>query len=178
MRWMSHTLQYVQILRMIIMIKLILFDLDGVLIKTKDIHYEALNMALGETYAISMEEHLGRYDGLPTKTKLEMLSDEKGLKQEDHEIIWKQKQENTVVLLKENLSPDIKLLRLFSELRAQGYKLGCCSNSIRRTVLTALSKIGLIEYFDILISTDDVRNNKPHPEMYWKAMSAMHCLPD
>ena len=59
------------------MIKLVLFDLDGVLIKAKDIHYRALNQALGEEYAISTEEHLGRYDGLPTNVKLEMLVKDK-----------------------------------------------------------------------------------------------------
>tara|TARA_A100001515_G_C4478185_1_gene179146 strand:- start:296 stop:451 length:156 start_codon:yes stop_codon:yes gene_type:complete len=36
--------------------KLVIFDLDGVLIDSKDHHYEALNQALGEEYAISREE--------------------------------------------------------------------------------------------------------------------------
>jgi beta-phosphoglucomutase-like phosphatase (HAD superfamily) len=35
--------------------KLVIFDLDGVLIDSKDYHYEALNQALGEEYAISRE---------------------------------------------------------------------------------------------------------------------------
>ena len=34
------------------MIKLVLFDLDGVLIDAKKIHYDALNEALGEQYAV------------------------------------------------------------------------------------------------------------------------------
>ena len=61
------------------MIKLIIFDLDGVLIDSKQTHYEALNRALGDEYAISIEEHLAMYDGLPTRSKLNMLSDRKGL---------------------------------------------------------------------------------------------------
>ena len=31
---------------------------------------------------------------------------------------------------------------------------------------------------DLILSNEDVRNSKPHPEMYWKAMSAMRCLPE
>ena len=54
------------------MIKLIIFDLDGVLVEAKNIHFDALNEALGE-YAISWDEHLSRYDGLKTIQKLEML---------------------------------------------------------------------------------------------------------
>jgi hypothetical protein len=64
------------------------------------------------------------------------------------------------------------------ELISHGYKLACCSNSIRKTVLTVLSKLGIIEYFDLILSNEDVKNSKPHPEMYWKAMSMMGYLPE
>lgn len=59
-------------------IKLVIFDLDGVLVEAKNIHYDALNEALGE-YAITWAEHLSTYDGLKTNQKLEMLSERKGL---------------------------------------------------------------------------------------------------
>jgi dTDP-glucose pyrophosphorylase len=41
-----------------------------------------------------------------------------------------------------------------------------------------LAKIGIIEYMDLIISNEDVKNSKPHPEMYWKAMSIMGVLPE
>jgi beta-phosphoglucomutase-like phosphatase (HAD superfamily) len=65
-------------------IKLIIFDLDGVLVEAKNIHYEALNDALGKEYAISWKEHLSTYDGLKTNQKLEMLSERRGLPIEEH----------------------------------------------------------------------------------------------
>jgi len=45
-------------------------------------------------------------------------------------------------------------------------------------VLTVLAKLGLIEYLDLIISNEDVTNSKPHPEMYWKAISTMSMLPE
>ena len=62
------------------MIKLIIFDLDGVLVEARDIHYEAMNRALSlidTKYCISREEHLAKYDGLSTKKKLSLLTIEK-----------------------------------------------------------------------------------------------------
>ena len=61
------------------MIKLVIFDLDGVLVEAKNIHYNALNKALGKKYAISWDEHLSIYDGLKTNQKLKMLTNNKNL---------------------------------------------------------------------------------------------------
>ena len=69
------------------LIKLILFDLDGVLIDAKKIHFEALNQCLDEEYKISEKEHLSLYDGLKTFQKLEMLTMRKGLDPKLHSYI-------------------------------------------------------------------------------------------
>ena len=55
------------------MIKLIIFDLDGVLVDARELHYNALNKALeaiDKKYVIYREEHLSTYDGLSTTKKL------------------------------------------------------------------------------------------------------------
>ena len=159
------------------MIKLILFDLDGVLIDAKHIHYETLNKALGYKYAITPEEHLNIYDGHKTRQKLDMLTRNKGLPLELHDKVYEEKQELTQLEIR-NLKPQRHIVELFEKLVVNGYRIGVCSNSIRQTVLTALAKSDLIEYCSVIISNEDVKNSKPHPEMYWKAMSMMKCLPD
>jgi HAD superfamily hydrolase (TIGR01509 family) len=158
------------------MIKLIIFDLDGVLVEAKNIHFDALNKALGD-YAISWNEHLSTYDGLKTFQKLDMLTKEKGLPVEEHQRIWEDKQKYTLQMLGE-LKPSESILAAISSLSKSGYKIACCSNSIRKTVVTVLAKLDIIEYFDLIISNEDVLNSKPHPEMYWTAMSKMKCLPE
>ena len=156
--------------------KLVIFDLDGVLVEAKNIHFDALNQALGEEYEISWAEHLSTYDGLKTNQKLEMLSERKGLPTELHSQIWENKQKYTLEELR-NLKPNQNLQQLMSALVDEGYKISVCSNSIRKTVLTVLSKLGIMEYMDYIISNEDVGNSKPHPEMYWRAISKMGCLP-
>jgi HAD superfamily hydrolase (TIGR01509 family) len=159
------------------MIKLVIFDLDGVLVDAKNIHYDALNEALGDQYKISWVEHLSTYDGLKTNQKLEMLSEKKQLPHSSHDEIWKKKQQITHQKLK-NLSSSEELKILMEFLSEKNYKISVCSNSIRKTVVTVLSKLGVIEFIDYIISNEDVENSKPHPEMYWKAMSKMKCLPE
>ena len=89
------------------MIKLIVFDLDGVLVEAKNIHYESLNKALGD-YSISWAEHLSVYDGLKTNQKLQMLHERKGLPKESFKDIWNDKQKYTLQALKD-LKPNNQL---------------------------------------------------------------------
>lgn len=159
------------------MIKLVLFDLDGVLIDAKQIHYEALNEALGVTYAISEDEHTNIYDGRKTREKLEMLTAKKGLPLALHDKIYNLKQQITIQKISKLKQID-EIKYLFVELEQQGYYIGVCTNSIRRTALTALGKTNLIEHCSIILSNEDVKNSKPHPEIYWKAMSMMGVLPE
>jgi len=158
-------------------IKLIIFDLDGVLVDAKKIHFDALNESLDDEYKISLSEHLSKYDGLKTSEKLKMLNQEKGLPTNLFSEIWDKKQNLTLLKLK-NLEKSDNLINCLEYFSSNGYKLACCSNSIRKTVLTVLSKLGVIEFFDYIISNEDVKNSKPHPEMYWKAISVMNCLPE
>ena len=159
------------------MIKLVIFDLDGVLVEAKQIHYDALNKALGEKYSISWDEHLSVYDGLKTNQKLNMLTERKDLPIKSHQQIWDDKQKYTLEALS-NLQPNTQLQECMDILTSNGFKLAVCSNSIRKTVLTVLSKFDIIDRFDLILSNEDVKNSKPHPEMYWKAMSMMGCLPE
>jgi HAD superfamily hydrolase (TIGR01509 family) len=162
------------------MIKLIIFDLDGVLVETKNLHFEALNKALrlvGYKYEIAWQEHLSKYDGLKTDQKLKMLTEEKGLPTSHYQEIWDNKQKFTLEML-DNLKVDTTLRGTILKLSRNGYKIACCSNSIRKTIITILDKLDIIKYFDLFISNEDVLNSKPHPEMYWNAMSKFKVLPE
>lgn len=162
------------------MIKLIIFDLDGVLIDAKIIHFNALNDALSlidKKYCISLDEHLNKYDGLKTNQKLELLTIEKGLPIQCHKNVWNNKQNITLLHLS-HIKENMNLINTIQKLSQDGFKLACCSNSIRKTVLTVLSKLNIIQYFDIIVSNEDVKNSKPHPEIYWKTMSDVSVVPE
>jgi len=159
-------------------IKAIIFDMDGVLIDAKDWHYEALNRALGLFgMEISRYDHLVTYDGLPTKKKLEMLSLERGLPLGLHDFINRMKQQYTMEYVFSKCRPLFQHEFALAKLRKEGYLLGVCSNSIRRTVETMMEKAGIKEYFDVLLSNEEVTNPKPDPEMYDMAIKKIKLKP-
>lgn len=159
--------------------KLVIFDLDGVLIESRELHYEALNDALrkvGNEFVITREEHLSLYDGLNTTKKLEMLSEKKGLDRKYFNQIWEDKQTATFNLIRQ-FPKNNRLRQMFAKLSTNGIKIAIASNSIRETVKLALLSIGVMEYVDYYVSNEDVKRTKPYPEMYWQCMTALNVLP-
>lgn len=153
------------------MIELVVFDLDGVLVDARELHYEAMNMALeGCGYEpVTRAEHLSTYDGLPTSKKLNMLTEAGRLPDGDHSLIWSEKQRMTRVLI-EQMTVDHRMSSLLADLKKAGKKVYVASNSVRDTIKMMLLRRGLMEHVDYFYSNQDVIHAKPHPEIYLRCM--------
>ncbi|GIG29918.1 HAD family hydrolase [Cellulomonas marina] len=149
------------------MIRAVVFDMDGVLIDAKDWHYEALNRALALFGAqIERADHLAIYDGLPTRAKLEMLSQRTGLPRRLHAFINDLKQSYTLELVHERCRPVFAHEYALSRLRERGYRLALASNSVRESVDLMMSRSALGGYLDFSLCNADVARAKPDPEIY------------
>lgn len=155
-------------------IKAVLFDLDGVLLDATEVHYSALNEALKECgYSeISRKDHETTYNGIPTREKLRLLN----ITLEDQEKIQQKKQQITISEIKK-LKPIPDIVDTLGFLFEKKYKIACCSNSIKQTIVEGLSSGGLIHFFDLIVSNEDVEKSKPHPEMYLNAMKFFRLYP-
>lgn len=159
---------------------LVIFDLDGVLIDSKEYHFLALNEALSSfdpKYVISKNEHLSSFDGLPTKSKLKKLTNIKGLPSKLHNEVWKLKQNKTLEIMQNQLHVDEELVCLLKQLKSLDYIIAVASNSIKKTVKIILTKLGLIELIDFYLSNEDITESKPHPEIFWLCMIKAKTIP-
>lgn len=160
-------------------IKAILFDMDGVLIDAKDWHYKALNKALNLFgMEISKYDHLHTFDGLPTKVKLEILSEEFYLPKAIHPFINQMKQAYTTEIIYQKCHPMFHHEYALSKLHSAGYKIAVCSNSVRQTIELMMERSGLMKYLDLIVSNEDVVNAKPDPEMYQTVISRFGVKPN
>ena len=84
-------------------VKLVIFDLDGVLVDACEWHRVALNEALKEVcnYEISLEDHYTVFNGIPTKKKLLALTELGVLTEEMHEEVYNRKQAKTLDIINE-----------------------------------------------------------------------------
>jgi HAD superfamily hydrolase (TIGR01509 family) len=152
--------------------------MDGVLIDAREWHFESLNSALGLFgFKISREEHLSTYDGLPTSVKLKKLTLERDLPERLHSIINSLKQRETMKMVAALSYPIYQHEYLLSRLKSEGYKLGLASNSIRSTVEVMLHSAGIWQYFDAIVTNEDVIHAKPAPDPYLRVCELLETPP-
>lgn len=157
------------------MIKVVVFDMDGVLIDAREWHYQALNEAL-EIFGIhiNLQEHLENFDGLPTRVKLDKLVEQGRLPERLKSTISAIKQERTLRYAAQLCYPNIQHILALSELKRQGLKIAVATNSIRASALSMLKFAGVLDLLDLLLTNEDVAEAKPNPEIYLKALEAFH----
>ncbi len=159
--------------------KLVIFDLDGVLLDSKDLHFQALNRALRISNfgaEVSTETHLVALDGLPTLRKLEVFAQLFPDANLDVGKTYLEKQRITHQLL-EKLGPDPELIEILAHLKSEDIKVAVATNSIRKTLDLVLDRLGIVQYIDFSLSNEDVVNSKPHPEIYWLCMAHFGAVP-
>ena len=155
--------------------KLFVFDLDGVLVDSKEIHYLSLNQALEQVdpkYIINEEDQRTTFEGLTTNQKLRILTDTRGLPEHYYDQIWKSKQEKSISFFN-MLKKDEELIKIFTEIKNNNIKLAVASNSIKKTLEACLTSLGVLSLVDFYISNEDGISPKPSPDMYNVCMNKL-----
>ena len=160
------------------MIKTIVFDLDGTLCSTKQLHYDALNAALEKyapEYVIEHEDHLQNFDGLPTTGKLQILV-ARGMDENQWHHINDAKQAITREML-ETHDFGVDHSELFNTIITNGFTLALCTNSIKESTMTVLRRLHLQDKFSLIVTNEDIVNAKPYPDMYRTVIDQFHMYP-
>jgi HAD superfamily hydrolase (TIGR01509 family) len=161
------------------MIDTIIFDLDGVLIDSKNVHFNALNKAIkkcGINYQITYEDHLNEFDGLPTIIKLKILNERGYVNPKLNKKIQIQKDKFTTLELSKKIKFSKEIFEMFKKL-SKNYKLGIATNAVQKTLNLALKKLKIGKFLTSSISTKTIKNSKPHPEIYIRSFLNLNCNP-
>ena len=157
----------------------IIFDLDGVICSTDHYHYLAWK-ALADRLGIYFDETINnRLRGVSRMESLEIVLErsEKSYSQAEKEQFAFEKNELYKSLLvqmnESDLSDEVKTT--LETLRSRGYKLAIGSSSKNTKLI--LSRIGLADFFDAIADGTDIKNSKPHPEVFLLAAQRLGLAP-
>ncbi len=157
-------------------IKAVIFDLDGVLLDSERYHNQAILSVLEKEGFPPDPDCITEYVGKTTPVFLREFYRDKGreLSEAEHARLVQAKKDEFWSLFKAEAHEGAA--ELVRGLRG-GYKLAVASNSPEGYVRDNLASIGLLEFFEEVISIDDVERPKPAPDTFLKAAQKLGVEP-
>lgn len=158
----------------------IIFDLDGVLVDTENIHRDALIESTAKLANIDkvLLTKIFQIDGRTTKEKLKKIKNDFGIAENILFEIDTEKQRSVKEKFKEEIFPNHRIINLLATLKHEGFKLGLGSNSRRSNVMQLLDILMITDFFESIVTSDNVDTPKPSPEIFLKVMAELNSTPD
>jgi HAD superfamily hydrolase (TIGR01509 family) len=157
--------------------KYVAFDLDGVLIDALHIHRDAFldawNHHAVQEHTIDSSFHDQHLSSLSTKQKIVKLIHHFKIKTPIEQLVFDKKQQLTSTYIDKAPPTTPWICDLIRQLKSEGRRLALVSNSIHSTCERVLINLSILNCFDAVIGSDDVRFNKPSAYPYQVAASRL-----
>ncbi|WP_052807245.1 beta-phosphoglucomutase [Risungbinella massiliensis] len=158
-------------------LKGVLFDLDGVIIDSVPLYYQANQMIaqqIGVLFSNSLNDSLRGVSRTDVIEKLISLSpDPDKFTDDDKEQLGKKKnayyQQSITKIDKTLLLPGIE--NLLKELQLAGIKIALASSSTNAQ--RVITQLGIDSYFDYIVDTKKIAKGKPNPAIFLDALSGI-----
>ena len=152
----------------------LIFDLDGTLADTMPIHYIAWKNAAARYGIHFTPELFMELAGIPLYPTVEKLNQifGKNIKPKELGDIKEAEFEANM-----HLTPEIKIVTNLVRANFGKLPMAVGTGGSRRLSLKTLELIGLRKYIDVIVTSEDVSNFKPHPETFLKCAELMGVSP-
>ena len=149
--------------------------MDGVIIDSSPIHYENWNSIFEEKFGITIpKEEFGMQFGMNGNHFTEYFLKKYNLNVDVKDI-------KPLIIerfnkLKSKINLKSGLMDVLKELHHK-YKIALASGAPREFMNDSINRFNLRDYFDFIISGDDVKIAKPNPKIFLKVANALYCNP-
>lgn len=148
---------------------LVIFDVDGVLLDSEPV-YIACNQQFFREYGFQVsDEEYATFIGISATVMWTRLKEVHGLPQTVEELKELEKERKYKALATGPLVPTPGMHDLLSELKNENYLLAIASSGARKNINLILTRLRMLEYFDFIVSGEEVSRGKPAPDIFLKA---------
>lgn len=160
------------------MVRAIIFDFDGVIVDTERIHFQTLQRVLEEEgIPLSWEEYIQTYLAMDDKNCLRTAFAQHGrtVSPEMTDELIERKATYFFSTMPDAVTLFPGVERLIRQ-TAERFPLAIASGALREEIEFILGKVGLREFFPVVVAAQDVVMGKPHPEAFVTALARLNRL--
>jgi HAD superfamily hydrolase (TIGR01509 family) len=157
----------------------VIYDVDGTLINSEPLHVEAWKRALiteGKTIDSLSSEFLQTMAGKKPAVIAKGMIDELSIDISAEQFL-KEKTDTLLSLVETSLEAMPGAIESVKRLKTAGYKLAIGTSLDRAFINTVLSKFGISDAFEVIVTGDEITKGKPDPETYLQAAAKLHVKP-
>lgn len=144
---------------------MIIFDFDGVIVDSISCLYDVYLCFLDEMSIIGNEKEFEILNGPKLSEIVSFLKKKYKMQKSEQELL--ELYLNKISLMYDNVKVNDGIKEILELLKNKNIKIGLASSCKRNDIEKILKKNNLIDYFDIIVTGDDVKNAKPSPEIYF-----------
>jgi beta-phosphoglucomutase len=158
------------------MLRAVIFDFNGIIVDDEPIHFELFRKVLREEGVVLTEEdYYAHYLGMDDRGCFSAAFRDHGIEitagQLTSLINRKAAYYLEAIKKKMHLFPGVKTL--VPELARQ-FHLAIASGALRNEIELILSNVTLRDYFEAIVSAEDVKQGKPDPEIFLKVLAQLN----
>jgi len=158
------------------MLRAVIFDFNGIIVDDEPVHFQLFHQVLGEQgIVLNEKDYYERYLGFDDRGAFTAAYRENGRALDERElsrlIDRKARYYKETIQSKMRVFPGVKAL--VSTL-SERLPLAIASGALRNEIETLLDALSLRSYFQVIVSADDVRQGKPEPEIFLKALAQLN----
>ncbi|QHT71627.1 HAD family phosphatase [Rhodocytophaga rosea] len=155
--------------------KAVIFDMDGTVVDTTRIEYDAWKQMFDEQ---QVDFPYDEYIGVLGAKGSEIIKERIDISDEQIEELLEKKETYLKQLVEKNglqLIPDVE--KVMQECRKLNLKMALATGSSQEKLDFILALFQIRQYFDAFVTADDVKNGKPDPEVFLKAAQKLNVPP-
>jgi beta-phosphoglucomutase family hydrolase len=144
----------------------IIFDCDGTLADTMPLHWKAWSSITTRHGLHFPEERFYALGGVPSRDIIQMLCQEQG-KKLDHLVVAKEKEEAYLPFL-----PEVKPIDIVVKVAEANHgklPMAVASGGMKHIIEQVLEHLRIRHYFDAIVTSEDVKLQKPAPDIFLEA---------
>ena len=145
----------------------LIFDCDGTLADTMPIHWKAWQKVTAKHGVHFPEDRFYALGGVPTRDIVRMLAAEQN-RQDLDPLLFAKEKEDAYFEFFEHVGPVEEVVEIARAHRGK-LPMAVASGGSKHAITKVLTHLGIVDWFDAIVTNEDVVNQKPAPDIFLEA---------